>query len=283
MDRDERRALTKELALEAGYRFIKFTTNSEHIHYGLFEPDIPADYAHLKQAQDRYLERIIAMVPSGVRRILDVGCGSGRTAEALLDAGYAVDCVAPGQTLAAIAAERLGDRATIYRTKFEDAAIPGRYDLVLFSESFQYIPMDAAVAKSIALLNPGGHILVSDFFRRADHRSTIRGGHGYDDWRAVYAHYPLDVAVEDDVTAAAAPLHDIVEGLGSEVVRPLYRNARIAAAARWPAFWRIGGRFLERRVDRLLDKRFSGKRTGAEFMKAKVYKMYLFKLRPSTA
>src|SRR5882757_3168616 len=137
MDRRERRELTKELALEAGYRVVKFTTGSEYLHYGRFEADIPPDYVHLRAAQDRYLDRLIELIPPGVKTVLDVGAGSGKTAEVLIGQGYAVDCVSPGKALAALVEQRLAGRGTVYRSPFEDAAVAGRYDLVLFSESLQ--------------------------------------------------------------------------------------------------------------------------------------------------
>src|SRR5262245_35526293 len=130
MEKHARRQLTKELGLEAGYRFIKFTTGSEFLHYGRFEADIPAEFTHLKAAQDRYLDRLIELIPPSVERILDVGAGSGKTASVLLSRGYEVDCVSPGKALAAIVDSHLAGRGEVYRSTFEDAVIPGRYDLV---------------------------------------------------------------------------------------------------------------------------------------------------------
>jgi len=277
MDKHARRELTKELALEAGYRIIKFTTGSEYLHYGRFEPDIPRDYIHIKTAQDRYLDRLIELIPAGVRSILDVGAGSGKTAEVLTGKGYKVDCVSPGRTLAAIAETRLASHGTVYRTTFQDAAIPARYDLVLFSESFQYIPMAAAIEKSLALLNPGGHILIADFFNRSPNPpSAIRGGHKYSAWRELYPRYPLELLAEQDITEETAPLHDIVQAANREVLVPLMTNSRAAALARWPWSTRILLRLFRGRIDAILKRRLSPDRTGAEFARGKIYKVYLF-------
>jgi len=141
------------LPWEAGYRVVKFTTGSEYLHYGRFEADIPPTMSpsrcagSLPRSPDR-------ADPAGVKTILDVGAGSGKTAEVLIGQGYAVDCVSPGKALAALVEQRLAGRGIVYRSPFEDAAVAGRYDLVLFSESFQYIPMAKAIEKSLALLNP---------------------------------------------------------------------------------------------------------------------------------
>jgi len=282
VDRSARNALTKELALEAGYRVIRFTTGSEHLHYGRFEPDIPRDFRHLKAAQDRYLDRIVELIPSTVSTILDVGAGSGKTAETLLDRGFAVDCVTPGDGLAEIAEARLGKRARIHRGRFEDVEIPGRYDLILFSESFQYIPPAAALERSIALLNPGGHILIADFFSRAPKpRSPIRGGHDFGRWCEEYRRLPLDILVEDDITEETAPLHDIIQTLSREVLAPLFEHGRIAAQTRWPVASRIGGWIFRRELKKFEKARLSSERNGAEFIRAKIYKIYLFRRRPA--
>jgi len=282
VDRSARSALTKELALEAGYRVIKFTTGSEHLHYGRFEPDISRDFLHLKAAQDRYLDRLVELVPPAVKTILDVGAGSGKTAEALLDRGFDVDCVTPGDGLADIAEARLGTRARIHRGRFEDVAIPGRYDLVLFSESFQYIPPAAALARSLALLNSGGHILIADFFSRAPTPpSPIRGGHNFTRWCEEYQRHPLDIVAEYDITEETAPLHDIAQTASREVVGPLFKHGRVVARARWPVASRIGGWIFRRELEKFVKARLSSERNGAEFIRAKIYKIYLFRQRPT--
>jgi SAM-dependent methyltransferase len=279
MEKAARHQLTKELGLEAGYRLVKFTTGSEYLHYGRFEPDIPPDYLHLKAAQDRYVDRLLALIPSGVKRILDVGAGSGKTAEVLIGKGYAVDCVSPGTALSSIVEGRLAGRGTVYRALFQEASIPGRYDLVLFSESFQYIPMAVALDKAIALLNPGGHILICDYFNLAPPGgTTFGGGHKYADWLNLYPRYPLEMVAEEDITAETAVVHDILHHANHELFLPLLENGRTAAAARWPFLTRLFLWLFRRPIDKAMKRRFASNRTGAEFIRSKIYKVYLFRL-----
>jgi SAM-dependent methyltransferase len=280
MTRDERRRLTKEIGLEAQYRVLKYLFKTEHLHYGLFEPDIPRDIWHLKDAQERYLQRLTETIPPGVRSILDVGCGTGATAEHLLAKGYAVDCVSPGAVLTEIAAQKLGDRARIFRGRFEDVAIPARYDLVLFSESFQYVPMEAALDKCLALLNPGGHILICDFFHdETKGRAPIGGGHHFGRWREVYAARPLDLITGRDITEETAPLHDIAQEVMTEVVEPLWHNSLGAADARWPWISRAGRVVFRKAIDRMERRRLSRERNAAAFRHYKRYMTYLFRTR----
>ena len=282
--RHERSRATRELTLELGYRLLKFALKTEHLHYGLFEPDIPVDILNLKLAQDRYMQRLVELIPAGTRAILDVGCGTGTMAEHLLDKGYAVDCVSPGAALTDIAAKRLGARVTIYRGRYEHVAIAKRYDLLIFSESFQYIALEAGLAKSISLLNPGGHILICDFFTDPSKgKSPIGGGHEYPKWCEAYAKQPIDVVVERDITAATAPLHDILQSFTQEVAQPMWEKSLVATAIRWPLVTRIG-RFVFRKVIRQMEqKRLSGVRDGAVFRHYKFYKTYLFRVRSDVA
>lgn len=281
MDRRERRGLTKEAGLEALYRIFKFFTGSEYLHYGRFEIDIPADVQHLKKAQERYLERLIEIVPPSVKSILDVGAGSGKTAEVLLERGFAVDCVSPGKALGDVVEARLGDRSILFRGLFEDVTVPKNYDLVLFSESFQYIPIHSSIPKAISLLNPGGHILICDFFRRPDAgRSAVRGGHALDAWERYYAQSPLELVVTQDITRETAPVYDIVNRFNQEVLGPISESAGAAAMARWPFLSRAAGFLFRRDIARLREKRLSGRATAEEFARSKAYRVYLFKHRP---
>lgn len=47
----------------------------------LFEPDIPRDFQHIKITQYRCLEHLVELIPARTPAILDVGAGSGKTAE----------------------------------------------------------------------------------------------------------------------------------------------------------------------------------------------------------
>jgi SAM-dependent methyltransferase len=279
-NRNDKARHTRELGLELGYRLLKFALKTEHLHYGLFEPDIPVDFSNIKVAQERYLQRLVELIPAGTRTILDVGCGSGKMAEHLLEKGYIVDCVSPGVELTALACERLGARATIYRGRYEAVWIPKRYDLILFSESFQYIPLNIAVAKSVSLLNAGGHILICDFFSDPSKgKSPIGGGHPFPKWRETYAQHPIDLLVERDITNETAPVHDITHSFVQEVARPMWEKSCNAAALRWPLPTRLLRFFFRRTIQRMEEKRITTVKDGASFRRHKIYKTYLFKVR----
>lgn len=77
-------------------------------------------------------------------RVLDVGCGSGRIGEFVLEAGarhyVGIDFSEP---MLALARERLGrfdDRVQLIEGDFHDTPVEGRFDVVLAVGLFDYLP-----------------------------------------------------------------------------------------------------------------------------------------------
>ena len=127
--------------------------NVEDLHYGLWDPDLELKFGNLGVAQQRYSDMLLAELPApaGQVRVLDVGCGTGHLISQMLRRGYFADGVIPARDLGALVRKRIGEcqgyQPVIHECKFEDFPVGdarGKYDVVLFSESFQYIkPADS--------------------------------------------------------------------------------------------------------------------------------------------
>jgi SAM-dependent methyltransferase len=80
----------------------------------------------------------------GSPRVLDVGCGSGRIGEFVLDAGaggyVGVDFSEPMLALARERLERFGDRVQLIEGDFHDTPLEGPFDVVLAVGLFDYLP-----------------------------------------------------------------------------------------------------------------------------------------------
>ena len=269
---------SREVGLELGLRVYKFFLKSEYLHYGYFKDGLEADVGNLKKAQENYAELIFSHIPGGVKTILDVGCGSGKTAEQLVARGYTVDCVSPGQILTAYAQNMLGDKVDFYQCRFEDLVTDKKYDLILFSESFQYIPMDKSIPGALKLLNPGGYIIASDFFHTdPEGRSKLGGGHDYETWLQYKASFPVKTLVEQDITAETSVTIDIVNQLNKEVIKPVWGSAWSLAEERFPFIIKIIKKIYRKKLQKLEEKHLTGKRNGELFRKYKKYIFYLFK------
>lgn len=272
---------SKEIGLVAGLRLADYFLKSDYLHYGYWKPGLEVHAVNMKQAQQAYSEFLYSFIPPGVHTILDVGCGSGRTAHELIEKGYAVDCVTPSEELANFAEQLLGDRATIYRAKFEDMEAPERYDLVLFSESFQYISLADSLSKARNLLNPGGSILICDFFRRPDmpRKGLISGGHNLDKFRQALEEYELQVLREEDITDEVAPTIDLFNTMTMDVIRPTYYDVGQLLKDDHSLISRMLGWVFRKRLEKIERKFFSGNRSGDNFQKYKIYLVSL--LQPS--
>jgi 2-polyprenyl-3-methyl-5-hydroxy-6-metoxy-1,4-benzoquinol methylase len=268
---------SREVGLELGLRVYKFFLKSEYLHYGYFKDGLETDISNFKTAQDNYAELIFSHIPEGVKTILDVGCGSGKTAEQLVSKGYSVDCVSPGQILTAYAKNMLGDKVNFFQCRFEDLNTDKKYDLVLFSESFQYIPMDKGIPGALKLLNPGGHIIASDFFHTdKEGMSKLGGGHDYITWLEIKASFPIKTLVEKDITAETSSTIDLVNQLNAEVLKPVWNSAWALGEDRFPFIIKLVRKLYRKKLDKMENKHFTGQRNGEMFRKYKKYMFYLF-------
>ena len=107
-------------------------------------------------------------VPRGAD-VLVIGSGSGRDLVALVERGYHVTGIEPAEAAIRQARRMLLERqlsATLIEGFFEDAAVSGGFDAVIFSYyCYAFIPVSRrridALKKAATLLTPGGHVVVS--------------------------------------------------------------------------------------------------------------------------
>ncbi len=99
-------------------------------------------------------------------RVLDVGCGSGRIGEFVLEAGASryvgIDFSEPMIALARDRLARYEDRAELITDDFLNAGLEGPFDVVLAVGLFDYLPnADDFSAKMFELSAPGGCLVAS--------------------------------------------------------------------------------------------------------------------------
>ena len=144
-------------------------TDSPYLHYGYWETlPVPAEeltIARLRIAQQAYTVKLLDAIPKGTHRILDVGCGIGGNAAYLLDRGFAVEGLAPDPFQQQRFVKCTGDRAIFHLTRFEDFKATHFYDLILFSESSQYMSAVDIASGAAKILNHGGYVLLADMMR----------------------------------------------------------------------------------------------------------------------
>lgn len=263
--------------------FGRYVLKTEHLHFGYWPGDLEIKLENLPQAQDLYSQFLLLYIPVETRSILDVGCGTGHNAELLISHEYHVDCVSPSTYLTECTRKKLSDRNQIFECFFENLVTDQKYDLILFSESFQYIKMNLALEKCIGLFNPGGHIMIVDFFRiPGNGTSPMGGGHRLRDFQTKVKNYPLENIIDIDITVNTEPNLKLVDEALQQVAIPLKNLVTDLCKSRRKMLYHLahwtGKMFFRRKMRTLNYKYFSGSRNAENFIKFKTYRLFLFKL-----
>lgn len=267
----------KEIGLDIGLILAKQFFNTEYLHYGYWTNDLKVENANVYRAQENYAELIVSHIPESTKTILDVGCGAGKFAEKLLDLGYEVDCVSPSPNLTRHVRNLLGDRSEIFECGYEALETDKQYDMVLFSESFQYIPLSDSFAQTMRYLKEDGHLLICDFFRRdVEGTSPIGGGHDLKKFYDMVASQPLALLNDLDITEETAPSIDIVDDFLHNAIHPIYNLIFYVLDNNYPLITKLIRKKFRKRLDKISYKYLERKTNGESFAKFKSYHLLLY-------
>ena len=271
---------SKEVGLVAGLNLFHFFLGSRDLHYGLWQDDLEVCIQNLPQAQKRYSDFLVSHIPDGVKRVLDVGCGAGGVATELLARGYQVEGVSPSPLLSEAARQQAGADFKIHQGRFEDVSFEDdeKFDLVMFSESFQYIDLDTVLLDAQQRLRPGGYVLICDFFKTNEPgRSVIGGGHPIDKFRAALQASGLELLEDKDITRETAPNLDIVDQMGRELLLPTFKLIGYAFSSNHPWLAKILRWKYDKKIRKIHRKYLSGERNAESFARYKVYRLLLLR------
>jgi SAM-dependent methyltransferase len=275
---------TRAVGLDVGLAFIRWLTGAENLHYGLWT-GLEVSAGNLRRAQDAYTVKLFGYLPDGPLRILDIGGGAGETAKKLLALGHSVEIVVPSAFLADRCRQN-APGAVVHECMLEAFTGQGPFDLCLFSESFQYIPLSESLPKCTRLLAPGGMILIADCFRteayqgRRKHGPQPGGGHGLAGFRKTLAGSAFAVVAEEDITDAVAPSIDLEQQLFNVIGHGVTRVSGEIRAKRPAAHWTLArfiGMFLSKTRRANLMRRLTGTDRNAEVFR-RFNRYMIFKL-----
>jgi SAM-dependent methyltransferase len=271
---------SREVGLVAGLNLVHFFLGSRDLHYGFWQDDLELSIQNLPEAQRRYSDFLLGHIPDGVKRILDVGCGAGGVATELRARGYEVEGVSPSPLLSKAAQQQAGADFKIHQGRFEDVTFSDaqKFDLVMFSESFQYITLDTVLRDAQQRLNPGGHVLICDFFKTNEPgKSVIGGGHPIDKFRVALAASGLELLEDKDITRETAPNLDLVDQMGRELILPTFELVDYAFSNNHPWLAKLLHWKYQRKLSKLHHKYLSGERNAQSFARHKVYRLLLLR------
>jgi len=273
-----KKTASRDIGLEIATICGKYFLKLEHLHYGYWTDDLEVDIANLHIAQKNYTNFLVSHIPDGVKTILDVGCGLGQTAKKLINMGYQVDCVSPSPFLSEQVRSLLGNKTNIFECRFEQLRGQNRYDMVLFSESFQYIALQKAMKNTIRFLNDDGYLLICDIFKRdVKGDNPLGGGHRLTKFYDLIAHYPFEIVKDVDITEQTAPNIDVLDDATKNVAYPVLLSGLRLLESKHPVASKLLGWKYKKKINKIYKKYFNGERTGENFKKFKSYRLYLCK------
>ncbi len=269
---------SKVIGLDAGLLIGKFFMDTEELHYGYWPNDKTATAHNFSEAQERHSQLIIDNIPKGVKKILDVGSGSGSLAKKIVGLGYQVDCVIPSEFLADKVQQKLDGSSKIHITKFEDLDISNNYDLILFSESFQYVHLIKSIDKILSILDKNGYLLICDVFHKnVSGISPMRGGHRLDLFENEIGKTDLVKKTDIDITLETAPTWDFLNQFLNEVAIPISDMSHSYMKYKYPKLIRFMKWKYRNRLEKIRKVWLSNELTGENFAKFKSYRLFLFK------
>lgn len=244
---------TRSIGLDVGLSLAKWLTGMENLHYGDWT-DLDVTAGNVGRAQEAYTDRLFRYLPDRPCRILDIGGGAGETARKLIALGHDVEIVIPSAFLASRCREN-APQAVVHEMTFEAFESDARFDVCLFSESYQYIPLHIGLAKALRLLRTDGRVVLADCFRTdayklEGHKAIVGGGHPISAFRDTVAGLNLEVLNEADITVEVAPTVEIEQGFYNVFGHGLTRVDEELAIERPKTRW-----LIQRAINTLMSER----------------------------
>jgi len=294
---DNEKMSSRELGLVLAQQILAV----DDLHYGLWDPDLELSLANMAQAQQRYTDMLLRQIDALLAdcpapRILDVGCGTGHILQLMIERGYAVDAVNPSAELNRQVRARLAGMehrdCTLFESDFESLPLSTcrhRYDLLLFSESFQYIPLPEIFAKSPQLLKSAGQLLICDFFKTPAHCDgaagdrSFSGGHLLGPFYDYVSASPFSLRHDEDLTPRISPNIALLDEWLMQRLLPASRSIDRYLRGSYPWLTRFIKWLARHKLERLHYKYFSGHRSQAVFEKYKSYRLLVLRLEAHQA
>lgn len=173
----------------------------------------------------RLVDAVLGALPGGpVRRVLDVGIGTGLSAHGFRDAGCHVLGVEVDERMAARAREHGFEVEVAAFERWDDRG--RRFDAVVSGQAWHWIDPDAGAATAARVLRPGGRLAL--FWNAADPPPEIAAG---------FAEVYRTVATGLPFTPWTTPATDGYARILAAVGDPLRRTGQFTEPEQWRETW----------------------------------------------
>lgn len=203
----------------AKFAFCTEVLKLKSLHYGYWDRKEKLSLENVQNAQERYTETMLDLIPEGTESILDVGCGIGDVSFRMAEKGYKVTSISPD-----INHKRFFDDSPLsiefHNNKFEEFQSENKYDLILMSESQNYFDTDTGFQQCKKYLNPGGHLLVSGMFRKKDVQNFEKVRNIDEDYIKKAEEYDLILLKKFNITKNVLPTIEYADHMYKEYIVP---------------------------------------------------------------
>ena len=190
-------------------------TDSPYLHYGYWETlPVPAEeltIGRLRIAQEAYAAKLLDIIPTGTHTVLDVGCGIGGNAAYLLERGFTVEGLAPDPFQRERFLQCTHGQAIFHLTNFENFKATHPYDLILLSESSQYMAAVDIAQGAANILGDGGYLLLADMMRSDPNykEGMFSNCHVVTELHAALVQAGFSLVKSEDISAQIVPTIDL--------------------------------------------------------------------------
>jgi 2-polyprenyl-3-methyl-5-hydroxy-6-metoxy-1,4-benzoquinol methylase len=199
-------------------RFYHEVLELERLNYGMWNEGDELSLTNLKKAQLRYEDFLIEKIPSGVKTILDVGCGTGILTKRLLELGYEAEGLSPDINQKKVFTQNV--KAPFHHMAFQDFKVQEKYDCLIMSESAQYITMEELFNNSTAALNNNGYLMICDYFVNENSTGKIsKSGHRYKVFMDRINATPFTVEEDIDITEKVIKTLDLAKNSVDKILK----------------------------------------------------------------
>lgn len=211
--------------------------NSLHVGYWKTGQDFTLE--NLRKAQLEYTNTLIGLIPNSVHTILDVGCGIGDVARALAERGYIVTALSPDKNHKKYFnnCEKLG--ISFRNSKFETFDISETFDLILMSESQNYIDPDIGFKQCRKYLRNGGYLLVSGTFKKDNTKAFDKIRDSEEEFHQKAKKYGLELLQSIDITKEILPTYYLENKLLHEYLMPTLNILRLFIRGSSPIIFKL--------------------------------------------
>ncbi len=194
------------------------------LHYGYFDPPPQSgediSLRDIKNAMENYADLLCSRVKPG-EKIIEIGCGMGGLLAKFDKMGANVSAVTPDESQIKHISKNW-PHIPLYKSTLErlDTQTIGKFDVVVNSESFQYIDIRIGIEQIKKLLAKNGRWIVSDYFL-INPETHNKSGHILSDFLTAIDEAGLQIVERIDITDNVLPTLKYAHTLATRLALPI--------------------------------------------------------------